>query len=92
MSYVVIPRKEIEQRVNEIIQPRLADSRIEIKPEQKLSTDLCFDSLDAIEICINIEKEFDIYISDDKIDAIANATVGDIYTMVEQHLTKNHEQ
>lgn len=93
MNEIVYTREEIEQKVKEIIQPKLGCTGIEIQPEQKLADDLAIDSLDAIEISIDIEKEFDIYISDDKIDAIVNATVGDIYTMVEQHLTtKNSKQ
>ena len=80
-------RKEIEQKVNEIIAMRLNILLADVCPSSKLATDFDADSLAAVEITVAIEKEFDISISDSKIDAMTNATVADIYTMVEQYLT-----
>lgn len=86
-------RKEIEQKVNEIIAMRLNILLADVCPSAKLATDFDADSLAAVEITVAIEKEFDISISDSKIDAMTNATVADIYTMVEQYLTiKCNEQ
>ena len=84
---MVYTRKEIEQKVNDIIAMRLNILLADVRPEAKLATDFDADSFAAVDITVAIEKEFDISISDDKIDAMVNATVADIYTMVEQYLT-----
>ena len=84
---MVYTRKEIEQKVNEIIALHLNILLADVTPDAKLATDFDADSFKTVDITVDIEKAFDISVSDDRIDAMANATVSDIYTMVEQYLT-----
>lgn len=86
---MTLSRQEIIDRVNDIIAIHLNIMLADVNPDAKLATDFDADSFAAVEITVAIEKEFDISISDDKIDALQNATVADIYTMVEQYLSKN---
>ena len=85
MSYT---KQDIEQKVNGIIIDTLGVMVEDIRPESKMESDLGADSLDAVEITMAIEREFGIHVSDDRFAAMTNATVADIYTMVEQYLTK----
>ena len=50
--------------------------------ESKLDDDLGFDSLDKIEVCMNIEKDFGIAIHDDEMDRIK--TVGDVVNLLDE--------
>ena len=81
-------RRDIETKVNDIILSHLNVLADDIRPESKMEGDLGADSFDGVEIAVAIEKEFDIHISDDRLDAMAKATVADIYTMVEHYLIK----
>lgn len=49
--------------------------------EANLKEDLAIDSLDAVELVLDLESEFDIKIEDDEIAALV--TVGDIVKLVE---------
>jgi acyl carrier protein len=44
--------------------------------------DLCVDSLDCIEICMDVEDKMKIVITDEELDAIK--TVQDIYDLVDR--------
>lgn len=55
----------------------------EITPETRLS-DLGLDSLDIVEITMNIEKEFDIMISDPEVESWKS--LQDIYNTLDQKL------
>ena len=52
-----LTREEIEKKVGEIIADKLGIDESELKPEAVLSTDYQADSLDAVEICMELEKE-----------------------------------
>ncbi|MDR0886126.1 MAG: acyl carrier protein [Clostridiales Family XIII bacterium] len=68
-------------KVKEIIIDQLQLDDVEIKPETSLMKDLEADSLDAVEIIMGIESEFDIEIPDEEAEKFAN--VGDIVAYVE---------
>ena len=53
-----------------------------ITPESNLKEDLEIDSLDAVELIMNIEGEFDIEVPDDAVEHIA--TVDDILKLIEE--------
>lgn len=55
-------KNELEEKLTEIIQIPIC--AFEIKPESKLQEDLGIDSLDAIELVMYIEEEFDIEIEE----------------------------
>lgn len=50
--------------------------------ESRLDDDLGFDSLDKIEVCMNIERDFGIAIHDDEMDRIK--TVGDVLDLLDE--------
>lgn len=61
----------------------LTDSSV-ILPGTSLMNDLDADSLDAVEIIMSIEDEFDIEIPDDVAEGFKN--IGDIADYVEKHI------
>jgi len=64
----------IQERVSEIIVEKLGVQESEVTPEAQFTTDLGADSLDIVELIMDIEKEFDVSIPDEKADDIK--TVG----------------
>jgi acyl carrier protein len=80
-----------EQRVIRIIKElfwRYAplDSRKEITPETRFREDLNADSLDAIELLMEMEAEFDIAIPDDVVDEMR--TVADAVRYITTRLAE----
>ncbi len=69
------------EKVCEIIASELSVSKEEIKLETHLQNDLGADSLDAVELVMTIEEEFDIAIPDDVAQNLK--TVGDIVNYLE---------
>jgi len=55
---------EIFQKIKEIISDKNGLDLFEIEKESLLTQDLGLDSLDEVELCIEIEREFDITIDD----------------------------
>tara|TARA_B100001057_G_scaffold499501_1_gene610412 strand:+ start:2013 stop:2243 length:231 start_codon:yes stop_codon:yes gene_type:complete len=68
-------------RIKEIISEELRLDVSTITPESHVVNDLNFDSLDSVQIVLELEQEFDIEVSDDEIDSIQ--TVQDIIDLVE---------
>ena len=66
---------ETLSRVTKIVVDRLGVEEAEVKPEASFKDDLGADSLDVVELVMELEDEFDMEISDD--DAEKIATVGD---------------
>lgn len=81
-----LTREEIEKKVGEIVADKLGIDESELKPEAVLSTDFMADSLDAVEICIELEKEFGIEIEDDCFDTVHTLKMSDIYDLVGERL------
>lgn len=80
-------RDKIEQKVNDVLTEVLGVDYNEIKDDAVLTDDLGVDSLDAVEILVELEDEFDIYIPDDKMyNTYINAsyTVKDVYDKLEE--------
>ena len=75
---------DIEARVKAIIVDKLGVSESEITPEAAFTSDLGADSLDAVELIMEFEKEFNISIPDDEAEKIQ--TVGDAISYIEEHL------
>ena len=72
---------DIQNRVKAIIVDRLGVDESEVKPEATFTNDLGADSLDTVELIMELEKEFNITIPDDQAEKIA--TVGDAIAYVE---------
>ena len=59
----------------------------DIKPEANLFTDLGLDSLDAIDLVISFQKEFNIAPENEELKKIR--TVGDVYGLVDKYFSKS---
>lgn len=70
-------------RVKGIIVDRLGVDDSKVKLEATFKDDLGADSLDVVELIMELEDEFDLEISDE--DAEKISTVGDVVTYIEQH-------
>ena len=72
---------DISEKVKAIIVDKLGVDENEVTNEASFTNDLGADSLDTVELIMELEKEFDIQIPDDKAEAIA--TVGDAIDFIE---------
>ena len=72
---------DITSRVKAIIVDKLGVDETEVTPEATFTNDLGADSLDTVELIMELEKEFNITIPDDQAEKIA--TVGDAIAYVE---------
>lgn len=66
---------DVLERVTKIVVDRLGVDESEVKLEASFKDDLGADSLDVVELVMELEDEFDIEISDE--DAEKISTVGD---------------
>lgn len=67
MSELGIKDKE---RIRELIADKLGFDTVEVLPETKLIDELGMDSLDRIELMVEMEREFDISLTDEEIEII----------------------
>ena len=74
---------EIESKVRDIIVDKLGVDAAEVSAEKSFTGDLGADSLDTVELIMELEKEFGIAIPDG--DAEKIATVGDAVSYIEAH-------
>lgn len=74
-----------EERVKAIIEDKLYVDKSEITDNANLADDLGADSLDQIELVMELEKEFDITIPDEDFDGIA--TVGEVVEYMKKAVT-----
>ena len=75
---------DVLERVTKIVVDRLNVEESEVKLEASFKEDLGADSLDVVELVMQLEDEFEMEISDE--DAEKIATVGDAVTYIESHL------
>jgi acyl carrier protein len=74
---------ETFDRVKTIIVDRLGVDESKVAMASTFKDDLGADSLDVVELIMELEDEFDLEISDE--DAEKISTVGDVVTYIEQH-------
>ena len=67
MSELGIKDKE---RIRELIADKLGFDTVEVLPETKLIDDLGMDSLDRIELMVEMEREFNISLTEEEIEII----------------------
>ncbi len=72
----------IFEKVQEIIVKELKVDAAKVTLEASVKDDLGADSLDAVEIVMDIEDEFGVEIDDTKAEAIS--TVGDLVSYIEE--------
>jgi acyl carrier protein len=74
---------DIFDRVKRIIVDRLGVDESEVTPEASFKEDLGADSLDVVELVMELEDEFDMEISDE--DAEKITTVGEVIEYIQSH-------
>lgn len=77
---------EITEKVKAIIVDKLGVDENEVTPEASFSNDLGADSLDTVELIMELEKEFGIQIPDEAAEKIS--TVGDAIAFIEENTAK----
>lgn len=73
-----------KERIDFILEDKLCCDLDNIKSDSLIRDDLGADSLDEIEICMELEKEFNISIPDSLMEEVK--TVQDLYDTVEKVL------
>jgi len=84
---MVIP--DLERRVKQILTQRLGIPADEITLGARLVDDLGMDSLDAVELAISTERQFNVALSDEQVAKLM--TVADIIALV-QRLAQERDQ
>lgn len=76
----------VRDRVIEIICEQMGQSKEKVSEETSFINDLGADSLDTVELVMELEDEFDLSIPDDAAEKIK--TVGDAIGYIEEHAKK----
>ena len=79
-------REEIESGVREVIASVMGLKTDEVKNDDMMKEGIGCDSIDCVEIVIELEKEFGISIPDNEVDAAAGWTVSELCDYVEERL------
>lgn len=78
--------RTIVRKVRDILAEVLMTDKKNIREEKTLVDDLGADSIDFVEIVMELEKAFGITIKDDEAEHLNEWTVGDLYKFVEGKL------
>jgi acyl carrier protein len=76
-----VPVASVQERVIDIVSEQLGVDKEKVTPETSFVNDLGADSLDTVELVMELEEEFDITIPDDSADNIQ--TVGQAVHYIE---------
>jgi acyl carrier protein len=82
----VTPIPNLEARVKQILTQRLGIPPEEIRLDATLVEDLGMDSLDAVELAIAAERQFNVSLSDEQVAKLK--TVADIVALVQRLVTE----
>ena len=77
-----LSEKTIEGKVRDILAETLMTDKKNIRREKTLVDDLGADSIDFVDVVMELEKTFDITIRDDEAEQLNEWTVGDLYDFV----------
>jgi len=75
---------EIEDKVFQIVSDQLSTERSELNRDTSFVNDLNADSLDTVELVMELEDEFDITIPDEEAEKLK--TVGEAIDHIQQNL------
>jgi acyl carrier protein len=75
--------ESVEEKVKEIIVKQMGANKDQVAPETSFINDLGADSLDTVELVMELEDAFDVSIPDE--DAEKMQTVGDAINYIKEH-------
>ena len=73
-----------QDKIRSIIASKLGLDENEITPEKNLTNDLGADSLDVVELSMDLEREFNLKFEDADTEKIQ--TVADLYKLIEENV------
>ena len=76
----------LQDKIRSIIASKLGLDESEITPDKNLSNDLGADSLDVVELSMDLEREFNLKFEDADTEKIQ--TVEDLYKLIEEYTSK----
>ena len=80
--------EEINKKVMEVIAESQGIKIEELSTDTNLREDLLFDSLDELELIMNLEEEYGAVFPDNTMQNGNLKTIGDITKFIEEHLNK----
>jgi acyl carrier protein len=75
--------ESVEEKVKEIIVKQMGANKDQVTPDTSFINDLGADSLDTVELVMELEDAFDVSIPDE--DAEKMQTVGDAINYIKEH-------
>ena len=81
-----LSERTIVSKVRDILAETLMTDKSNIRRENTLVDDLGADSIDFVEIVLELEKAFGITIKDDEAEQLNEWTVGNLYDFVKDKL------
>ena len=80
----------IQDKTRALISSKMKISESEITEEKHFFNDLGADSLDFVELCVTLEREFNVKFSEE--DTAKVKTVGDVYALIEKYVNTNKKK
>ena len=77
----------IRDKTRALISSKMKIAESEITEDKRFFNDLGADSLDFVELCVILEREFNVKFSEE--DTAKVKTVGDIYALIEKYTKKS---
>jgi len=79
----VVERSQVAERIIQIVAEKMDKPKEEISEDKSIINDLGADSLDVVEVIMDIEDEFDLSIPEEEAQKIN--TIGDAIDYVTEH-------
>ena len=76
----------IQDKTRALISSKLKVAESEVTEDKNLFNDLGADSLDFVELSMNLEREFNLRFSEEETSKIK--TVGDVYRLIDKYKNK----
>ena len=76
----------IQDKTRALISSKMKIGESEITEDKHLFNDLGADSLDFVELCVTLEREFNVKFSEEDMTNVK--TVGDLYKLIEKYTKK----